>query len=399
MFLGLNMRCDRVLLLVLDSVGIGEMPDAEFYGDKGANTLSNTSKRVGGLYLPNMQMLGLGNLTEIIGVPPTNQPKGFHMRLAEKSQGKDTTVGHWEMAGLVLERPFALFPSGFPQEIIEEFERRTGLGTLGNYASSGTEIIEKLGSIHQATGKVIVYTSADSVFQVAAHEDVIPLQKLYSACEVARDILDKWHVARVIARPFIGSPGNYKRTYNRKDFSMKPPEKTVLDLLVDAGIDVVGVGKIYDIFAGRGVTHSIHTDGNTHGLMETEKTLKDLRRGLVFTNLVDFDMVYGHRRNPEGYAKALEEVDRFLPRLFEAGGDNTLIMITADHGCDPTATWSTDHTREYVPLLVWHAALKHGKGLDDRSSYADIGATIARIFGVGETRFGCVIKEVIDALS
>jgi len=377
----------KVLLLVLDSVGIGEMEDAEQYGDKGANTLGNTARAVGGLKLPNMEALGLGNIEDIEGVRRISNPCGHYGKMREASVGKDTTTGHWEIAGLVVSKPFALFPNGFPPEIIEEFKRESGFDVLGNIAASGTEIIERLGEEHERTGKLIVYTSADSVFQIAAHEEVVPLEELYRACEVARRILDKWRVARVIARPFVGKKGSYKRTYNRKDFSMKPDDETLLDILSGAGVPVIGVGKIYDIFAGRGVTSSVHTEGNADGLIQTERVLREIERGLVFTNLVDFDMVYGHRRNPEGYARALEEVDAFLPRLVDALGDGVM-FITADHGCDPTATWSTDHTREYVPLLVWHKGIEAGKDLGTRNTFADVGQTIAHIFGVGRTRFG-----------
>jgi phosphopentomutase len=380
----------KVLILVLDSVGIGEMEDAEQYGDKGANTLGNTARAVGGLRLPNLQALGLGNIAEIEGVQRVSKASGHYGKMREASVGKDTTTGHWEIAGLVVSKPFALFPNGFPPEIIEEFKRESGFDILGNIPASGTEIIERLGEEHERTGKLIVYTSADSVFQVAAHEEVVPLEELYRACEVARRILDKWRVARVIARPFVGKKGSYKRTYNRKDFSMKPDDNTLLDILSGAGVPVVGIGKIYDIFAGRGVTTSVHTEGNRDGLLQTERVLREMKRGLCFTNLVDFDMLYGHRRNPEGYARALEEVDAFLPRLMEALGDGVM-FITADHGCDPTAQWSTDHTREYVPLLVWHKGIEAGKDLGVRSTFADVGQTIAHIFGTTPTRFGQAI--------
>ena len=380
----------KVLILVLDSVGIGEMEDAEQYGDKGANTLGNTARAVGGLGLPNLQALGLGNIAEIEGVQRVSKASGHYGKMREASVGKDTTTGHWEIAGLVVSKPFALFPNGFPPEIIEEFKRESGFDILGNIPASGTEIIERLGEEHERTGKLIVYTSADSVFQVAAHEEVVPLEELYRACEVARRILDKWRVARVIARPFVGKKGSYKRTYNRKDFSMKPDENTLLDILSGAGVPVVGVGKIYDIFAGRGVTTSVHTEGNRDGLLQTERVLREMKRGLCFTNLVDFDMLYGHRRNPEGYARALEEVDAFLPRLMEALGDGVM-FITADHGCDPTAQWSTDHTREYVPLLVWHKGIEEGKDLGVRNTFADVGQTIAHIFGTKQTKFGQAI--------
>jgi len=391
---GLGGRFNKVLWLVLDSVGVGEMPDAAQYGDRGANTLAHTAEAVGGLRLPNMGRLGLGNVTEVRGVAKTASPDGHFGRMAEASAGKDTTTGHWEMAGVILDQPFAVFTdTGFPPELMEAFRRESGFDWIGNYAASGTEIIARLGPEHQRTGKLIVYTSADSVFQVAAHEETVPLERLYEACKVARRLGDQYRIARVIARPFVGTEGAYKRTYNRKDFSMEPPKATVLDLLTAASVPVVGVGKIHDIFAGRGLGESIHTEGNSDGLVKTEEALRRLGRGLVFTNLVDFDMVYGHRRDPRGYAQALEEVDAFLPRLIAALGPTGLLLITADHGCDPTATWSTDHTREYVPLLVWHQGIKPGSGQDlgTRKTFADLGQTVAQVFGVGGLESGTPI--------
>lgn len=385
---------NKILWLVLDSVGIGAMPDADLYGDSGANTLLHAAEAVPGFSLPALARLGLGRLVAAPGVPSSPGPDGHYARLAEKSPGKDTTTGHWELAGLALKEPFKTFTeTGFPPEFMAEFEKKSGFSTMGNYAASGTAIIEELGPEHQRTGKLIVYTSADSVFQVAAHEGTVPLERLYAACEVAREILDRYGVARVIARPFVGNPGSYSRTYNRRDFSMVPPGPTVLDMLSGAGIPVVGVGKIHDIFAGRGVTESVHTEGNTDGLARTAEALQVISRGLVFTNLVDFDMVYGHRRNAAGYARALEEVDRWIPRYLELLGGDGLLMVTADHGCDPTAGWSTDHTREYVPLVIWHAGIVPGRGRDlgTRSTFADAGATVAANFGVGPTIDGTPI--------
>lgn len=378
----------KVLWLVLDSVGIGALPDAAAYGDEGADTLLHAARSVPGFSLPNLARLGLGRLTSAPGVPPFPGPDGHFARMAEKSPGKDTTTGHWEMAGLAMREPFRTFTDhGFPPEIMAEFVRLSGFGTLGNYAASGTAIIEELGPEHQRTGRLIVYTSADSVFQIAAHEETVPPEKLYAACEVARSILNRYNVARVIARPFVGKPGAYSRTYNRRDFSMIPPGPTVLDMLSSAGVQVVGVGKIHDIFAGRGVAGSIHTEGNPDGLLKTARAVRDLDSGLVFTNLVDFDMVYGHRRNAPGYAGALMEVDRWIPDCLAALGRDGLLIVTADHGCDPTAGWSTDHTREYVPLVVWHAGILPGRGRDlgTRPTFADIGATVGSIFGVGPT--------------
>lgn len=380
-----NPHFTRVFWLVLDSVGIGALPDAERYGDAGANTLGNTARAVGGLRLPNLGRMGLGNLTDVPGVPPCPDPDAHRARLTEASPGKDTTTGHWEMAGVILDRPFTTFTgTGFPNEILDRFTAESGFDILGNETASGTEILVRLGDEHRRTGRLIVYTSADSVFQIAAHEDTVPLDRLYAACEVARRILDPFRVARVIARPFVGESGDYRRTYNRKDFSMVPPRDTVLDYVSRAGLPVVGIGKIPDIYANRGVTRSVHTEGNTDGLEASERALGQTPRGLVFTNLVDFDMIYGHRRDARGYARALEEVDAFLPRLLRAAGKDTLVLITADHGCDPTATWSTDHTREYVPLLVWHGGIPPGTGRDlgTRPTFADVGQTVARALGV-----------------
>ncbi|MBM4396342.1 MAG: phosphopentomutase [Deltaproteobacteria bacterium] len=387
-------RFDKVLWLVLDSVGCGEMPDAAEYGDRGANTLGNTARAVGGLKLPNLGRLGLGNVTAVAGVPPRPAADAHFGRMSEASAGKDTTTGHWEMAGVPLDSAFAVFTdTGFPDEILDAFRRESGFDLIGNVAASGTEIIERLGPEHQRTGRLIVYTSADSVFQIAAHEETVPLPRLYEACRAARRVLDEHRVARVIARPFVGEPGAYKRTYNRADFSMVPPRDTVLDLLLRAGVPVVGVGKIHDIFAGRGVGEAIHTEGNADGMLRTGEALRRTERGLVFTNLVDFDMTYGHRRDAPGYARALEEVDAFLPRLLDAVGTRGLVLVTADHGCDPTAGWSTDHTREYVPLIAWHPGIAKGAGRDlgTRATFADVGRTVADVFGVGPLESGTAL--------
>ena len=306
----------RVILIVLDSVGVGELPDAAKYGDEGSNTLANVAKAVGGLSLPNMQKMGLGNIIEIEGVPPVNCPIGAYGKAAEKSAGKDTTTGHWELAGVISKRPFPVYPNGFPPEIIDEFEKRIGCKVLGNKVASGTEIIKELGDEHVKTGYPIVYTSADSVFQIAAHEEVIPVKELYEICRIAREILQGEHgVARVIARPFIGKSGEYVRTYNRADFSLKPPHDTLLDSVVKAGMEVFGVGKIWDIFAGQGITKSFHTEGNMDGVDKTLQAMDMLKRGLVFANLVDYDMLYGHRNDSAGYARALEDFDRRLPEI------------------------------------------------------------------------------------
>ncbi|BDG04606.1 phosphopentomutase [Anaeromyxobacter oryzae] len=371
----------RFVILVADSAGCGALPDARAYGDEGSDTIGNTSRAVGGLALPTLGRMGLGHVTAIQGVPPDPRPAAFHGRMAERSQGKDTITGHWEMMGIVLQEGLATFPRGFPPEIVEPFVRETGVpGVLGNVAASGTEIIQRLGEEHQRTGKPIVYTSADSVFQIAAHEETVPLETLYAWCHTARRLLDRFRVARVIARPFVGAPGKYVRTYHRKDFSIATPGRTVLEKLVDARVPVIGVGKIPDIFDRKGITEEIHTEGNADGLAKTEALLERVDHGLVFVNLVDFDMLYGHRNDPVGYARALEELDRALPRLVGKLRPGELLALTADHGCDPT-TPSTDHSREYVPLVV-HAADGGGGSLGTRGSFADLGATVADYFGV-----------------
>jgi phosphopentomutase len=383
----------RFLLLVADSAGCGAMPDARDYGDEGSDTLGNTSRAVGGLALPNLGAMGLGHLTRIQGVPPDPSPRAFHGRMAARSPGKDTTTGHWEMMGVVLDEPLALFPGGFPPEIVGPFVSETGVpGVLGNVAASGTVIIQELGEEHQRTGKPIVYTSADSVFQIAAHEETVPLETLYGWCRVARRQLDRWNVARVIARPFVGTPGKYVRTYHRKDFSLAPPGRTVLEQLVEAGIPVIGVGKIPDVFDRRGITEEVHTAGNADGIERTEALLGSVERGLVFVNLVDFDMLYGHRNDPAGYARALEELDRAIPRLLGRLRPGDLAAITADHGCDPT-TPSTDHSREYVPLLV-SAPGGGGGSLGTRASFADLGATVAEFFGLSAAAGRSFLPEI-----
>lgn len=372
----------KVVLIVLDSAGIGALPDAEQYGDAGSNTLGNCSRAVGGLKMPHMGKLGLGLLTDIAGVPPVDEPAACYGKMAERSPGKDTTTGHWEIAGIILDRPFPVYPDGFPPEIIEPFKDRIGRDILGNKAASGTAIIEELGELHMRTGKPIVYTSADSVFQIAAHEEVIPLDELYRICRVARELLTGRHaVGRVIARPFVGSPGSFQRTANRHDYSLKPPAPSVLNLLKDNGLEVVAVGKINDIFAGEGITRSVHTIGNADGVNKTLELMREDFNGLIFTNLVDFDQKFGHRNDPRGYAGALEEFDSRVPDLIEALHPADVLLITADHGCDPTTT-STDHSREFVPLLVFGHQLKKGVNLGTRSSFSDVAATVARIFGL-----------------
>ena len=372
----------RVILIVLDSVGCGDAPDAAAYGDEGSNTLANTARAVGGLKLPTMGRLGLGNITPIEGVPPVSAPSGAYGRLTEVSAGKDTTAGHWELAGVPVYRPFPTYPHGFPAALIAEFERRIGRETLGNYPTSGTVIIQELGEEHMRTGQPIVYTSADSVFQIAAHEEVIPLEELYHMCQIARELLTGDHaVGRVIARPFVGEPGNFTRTENRRDFSLTPDQDTILDTLKAAGKEVTGVGKIEDIFAHRGLTRSQHTGNNMDDLEAILQFIASDADGLIFANLVDFDMLYGHRNNPRGYADALEQFDTRLPDIQAALRDVDVLMLTADHGNDPT-TLSTDHSRERVPILVSGPPVRAGVNLGTRDSFADIAATIADLLSV-----------------
>jgi phosphopentomutase len=372
----------RVVIIVMDSVGIGELPDAKDFGDEGSNTLANTASVVGGLHLPNLAALGLGNIHPILGVPAQTDPMGSFGKMAERAAGKDTLTGHWELAGLVLERPFPTYPDGFPPDVIEAFEKAVGRRTLGNKAASGTVIIEELGQEHIETGWPIVYTSADSVFQIAAHEDVIDIEELYSMCQTARHILQGQHgVGRVIARPFIGSPGSFKRTERRRDYTLKPPSNTMLDIVKEADLSVQAVGKIEDIFVHQGITHSIHATNNQGCIDATLAFLKETHKGIIFTNCVDFDMLYGHRNDPEGYAQALEDFDLRVPEILEALREDDVLIITADHGCDPT-TPSTDHSREYVPLLVYGKMLNRGVDLGVRSTFADVSATTLDFLGL-----------------
>jgi len=372
----------RVVLIVLDSVGCGDAPDAEKFGDEGSNTLVNTAHAVGGLKLPNMGRLGLGNITPIEGVPPAAAPSGIYGRLTETSAGKDTTSGHWELMGVPLATPFPTYPDGFPTDIITEFERRIGRTTLGNYPASGTVILQQLGEEHMKTGQPIVYTSADSVFQIAAHEEIIPVDELYHMCKIARELLTGPHaVGRVIARPFLGEPGNFTRTQRRKDFSLLPPQETLLDALKADGKEVMGVGKIEDIFAHRGLTQSNHTSDNMAGVDAILQFMDTGADGLIFANLVDFDMLYGHRNNARGYADALEEFDSRLPEIQKALRNGDVLILTADHGNDPT-TPGTDHSRERVPILVAGPQVHRGINLGTRDSFADVTATIAEMLGV-----------------
>ena len=371
----------RVFLIVLDSFGIGEMPDAASYGDAGSNTLGTVSKSPC-FSMPNMAKMGLFNLDGVTDGEKEPEPSAAFARIAEFSRGKDTTTGHWEIAGLISTKPMPVFPDGFPDKVIREFEEKTGRKVLCNKPYSGTEVIKDYGEEHMRTGALIVYTSADSVFQIAAHEDIVPVEELYRYCETARKILvGDMGVGRVIARPFVGEPGNFTRTSRRHDYSLLPPEDTMLDQLKAAGYDVIGVGKINDIFAGKGLTEFVRTSGNAEGI---ERTLEYMDRdfeGLCFVNLVDFDMLYGHRNDVEGYAKALTYFDRQLPRIIGKMRRDDILMITADHGCDP-GTPSTDHSREYTPLIVYGESVPAGYNWGTRSSFADIGATILSYFNV-----------------
>lgn len=371
----------RVILIVLDSVGVGDAADAAAFGDAGANTLGNTARAVGGLRLPCLGSLGLGHLTSIEGVPAYAAPAAAFGRLSELSAGKDTSTGHWEIAGLPTMTPFPTFPEGFPQDLLQRFTEATGHKVLGNRPASGTEIIAELGAEHLRTGRPIVYTSGDSVLQIAAHEEAFGLDELYRCCVIARRLVDPLGVARVIARPFVGQPGDFQRTAGRKDYSRRPPGPTVLDALGEAGIPVVGVGKIHDIFAGVGVTEKVSTGSNREGVEGTLEVMARLPRGLIFTNLVDFDALYGHRRDAPGYARCLEAFDEQLPRILTALRDDDVLILTADHGNDPTMP-GTDHTRERVPLLACGPRLTAGVDLGLGETFADIAATLRSIFAL-----------------
>ena len=375
----------RVFLIVLDSFGIGEMEDAQNFGDFGVNTLKSVSQSPY-FAVPNMQTMGLGNIDGVAGLEPVKAPVGSYGRMTEKSQGKDTTIGHLEIAGVTMMHPLPTYPEGFPKEVLEPFSKAVGRGVLCNKPYSGTKVIQDFGDEHVRTGDLIVYTSADSVFQIAAHEEVVPLEQLYEYCRIARNILVGEHgVGRVIARPFVGPVGGpYTRTSHRHDFSLKPPKATMLDLLKEAGKDVIAVGKIYDIFAGCGITEHVYTSGNTEGIERLLEYTKKPFEGLCFVNLVDFDMLYGHRRDIDGYAKALAEFDQALPKVLAGLGEEDILMITADHGCDPAYTRTTDHTREYTPLLLYGKNLAP-QNLGTRKTFADIGSTVLQWLGVPST--------------
>ena len=388
------MNFRRVIWIVLDSVGIGEMPDAAAYGDLGSDTLGNIASRRA-LHLPNLVRLGLANIKPLAHLAPVEKPLAFHGRCALASPGKDTTTGHWEMVGIHLEKPFPVFPHGFPAEVMQEFERCIGRATLGNFAASGTEILKQLGAEHKRTGSPIVYTSADSVFQVAAHEEVIPLFELYKICETARDILRGPHeVGRVIARPFVGEAGAFVRTPNRKDYAVPPPKGMLLDQLDARDVDVYSVGKIFDVFLGRGIREYEKTKSNADGMDKTLRAMDETEDGLIFVNLVDFDQLFGHRNDVEGYAAALEEVDAWIPALLAKMSADDMLILTADHGCDPT-TPGTDHSREYVPLLVYAPRAPNGESLGVRASLSDIGQTVAENFQVSISKGESFLEQIL----
>jgi phosphopentomutase len=373
---------ERIIWIVLDSVGIGELPDAAEYGDTGRNTLGHLAKsRV--LALPNLVRLGLADIAPLDHLTPPTDPEGCYGKGATHSPGKDTTTGHWEMAGIWLSQAFPVYKNGFPRELIEQFERAIGRKTIGNKPASGTEIIKELGEEHLRTGFPIVYTSGDSVFQIAAHEEVIPIAELYRMCEIARKLLDGPHkVGRVIARPFTGTPGNFRRTERRHDYAVEPPRPMLMDVLVERKVAIFGIGKIHDIYNGRGVERYVTTKNNSDGMEKLLATLEDQKTGLVFANLVDFDMLYGHRKDMEGFAKSLEEFDALLASLLRTMAPRDLLILTADHGCDPDPRWpTTDHSREYVPIVTFSPAGKRGVNLGVRETLADIGQTVAENFG------------------
>ena len=390
----------RVIIIILDACGVGELPDAADYGDRGAATIPNIARELDGLDMPNCQRMGLGNIVNIEGIPPANKPLACFGRMAEKSPGKDSTSGHWEIGGIVLEKPFPVYPKGFPDDLVSEFERKVGIKTIGNTPASGTEIIKELGQRHIKTGEIILYTSADSVFQLAAHEDVIPIERLYEICRLARKMLTGKHtVGRVIARPFVGQPGNFTRTTNRRDFSLEPPADTFLDIMLKKSIPTVSIGKIYDLYARRGFSLAVKAKNNAEVMQKLMDEMKHVSSGVLFANLVDFDMLWGHRNDTEAFGRGLEQFDRQLPDLTGRMTADDLLIITADHGCDPTLKDSTDHTREYVPLLTFNPRMVKGIDLGTRPTFADIAQTISDIFKL-QYDFKAVsfLKEIVRTI-
>lgn len=379
---------NRVIWIVLDSVGMGALPDANKYGDENSNTIGHVAAFNNGLNIPNMVKMGLGNIDGIQNIDNCDAPVGCYGKLHEASNGKDTVTGHWEMVGIKSEIAFPTYPNGFPKDVIDEFEKLTGRKVIGNKPASGTVILDELGKEHMETGALIVYTSADSVFQIAAHEEIVPIEDLYKYCDIARKLLTGEHsVARVIARPFLGTEGNFTRTPNRRDYALLPPHKTTLDMLKDKNLRVMGVGKIEDIFSGQGITDAVHTKSNMDGVDKTIDYMKEDNSGLIFTNLVDFDMKWGHRNDPAGYGKGLEEFDARLPEIFDNMKDTDVLFITADHGCDPTVP-GTDHTREYVPFLAYGKALKENVNLGTKAGFFSMGQTICDIFDAEKIKNG-----------
>ncbi len=393
------MSVDRVILIIMDACGVGELPDAADYGDRGAATIPHVAAAAGGLAMPTCRSLGLGNIVPIEGGEPVRSARGCWGKMAAQSPGKDSTPGHWEIGGIVLPYPFPVFPDGFPEDLVREFERLAGVKTIGNVAASGTEIIERLGERHLRTGEIILYTSADSVFQLAAHEDTYPIEKQYEICRAARDLLQgEYGVGRVIARPFVGRPGSFKRTAGRRDFSLEPPSDTVLDLLVKDGRKVLAIGKIYDLFAGRGISQRVKTKDNAGVASAVLNAVEnDTDHDLIFANFVDFDQSWGHRNDEVSFARGLEQFDHDMADLLPKLRDGDMLILTADHGCDPTIKTSTDHTREYVPLMVYGPRLKSGIDLGTRGSFADVAVTIAEVFGLEHEFSGApFLNNVID---
>ncbi|WP_195987679.1 phosphopentomutase [Clostridium sp. D53t1_180928_C8] len=387
----------KAILIVLDSVGVGELKDARSYGDEGSHTLDNVYRTCKGLKINELEKLGIGNIEGVTAPKKCDEAIGAFGRCEEASKGKDTVTGHWEISGVILEEPLNTYPEGFSDDIINEFKKRANVeGILGNIVASGTQIIEDLGEEHVKTGYPIIYTSADSVFQIAAHEDVIPLERLYKMCEIAREMLvDKWAVGRVIARPFIGEAPNFKRTSNRRDYALDPFNKTMLEYLKDANYEVAAVGKIEDIYNQKGITSAVHTKSNMDGVDKTLEYMDTVKEGLIFTNLVDFDMLYGHRNDPQGYGKALEDFDNRLQEIYGKMGEEDILIITADHGCDPT-TSSTDHSREHIPVLVYGKNVKSGVNIGTRETFADIGKTILDFFNVENELVGkSFLKDIV----
>ncbi len=392
----MSMKGKRAILIILDGVGLAALPDAKAYGDEDAATLPHVARACGGLNLPHLQRLGLGALADIEGVPPLAAPLGAYGRLVERSAGKDSIVGHWELAGVVVEKAFATYPEGFPGELVDAFAEVIGMPPLGNVSASGISILKEYGAEHIRTGRPILYTSVDSVFQIAAHEEILSSSELYQLCQDARRLVDDYGIARVIARPFKGNEADgFRRTPQRKDFPVPPPQKTLFECLSGQGLAVSAVGKIEDLFAGRGISRSVATIDNADGMHKTLAALEALEEGLLAVNLIDFDMVYGHRRDATGFGRALESFDDWLPQLEQVMSKDDLLIITADHGCDPT-TPGTDHTREYVPVMVWSKSMLSGMALGDRQSFADVGATLAEYFDVGGAAAG---ESFVDLLN